>query len=162
MQGKEMLQTLYAYNIWANRKIFEAAARLEPSQWDEPNQVVERTLHVLLYHIVRTEWGWRQMVQTRGQLTRAPQLEEYPTLASLREFEEEESRQIQAYLSELSEADLTTSLDLIDRSGKEVQLVIWRMLAHAVLHSMQHRSEAAAILTHLGQSPGDIDFIYFV
>jgi uncharacterized damage-inducible protein DinB len=150
MQGKEMLQTLYAYNIWANRKIFEAAARLEPSQWDEPNQVVERTLHVLLYHIVRTEWGWRQMVHTRGQLTRAPQLEE------------EESRQIQAYLSELSEADLTTSLDLIDRSGKEVQLVIWRMLAHAVLHSMQHRSEAAAILTHLGQSPGDIDFIYFV
>jgi uncharacterized damage-inducible protein DinB len=35
-------------------------------------------------------------------------------------------------------------------------------MLHVVLHGMQHRSEAAAILTDYGQSPGDIDLIVFL
>jgi hypothetical protein len=31
-----------------------------------------------------------------------------------------------------------------------------------LIHSVQHRSEAAQILTRLGQSPGNIDFIFYV
>jgi len=35
------------------------------------------------------------------------------------------------------------------------------MLAHVVNHGTQHRSEAAAILTQAGRSPGEIDMIFF-
>jgi uncharacterized damage-inducible protein DinB len=31
-----------------------------------------------------------------------------------------------------------------------------------LIHSIQHRSEAAAMLTDFGRSPGDIDYIFFV
>jgi len=35
-------------------------------------------------------------------------------------------------------------------------------LAHLLNHSMQHRSEARMILTHWGQSPGDLDLTFYL
>jgi uncharacterized damage-inducible protein DinB len=35
-------------------------------------------------------------------------------------------------------------------------------MAHLVNHGTQHRSEAAAMLTEYGYSPGDIDFIIYL
>ena len=40
--------------------------------------------------------------------------------------------------------------------------VLWQVMAHVVNHGTQHRSEAAAILTDFGHSPGDIDLILFL
>ncbi|MGH2491533.1 MAG: DinB family protein, partial [Candidatus Limnocylindria bacterium] len=39
------------------------------------------------------------------------------------------------------------------------QLPLWYFLVHMVTHSQQHRSESAQLLTQLGRSPGDVDFL---
>ena len=38
---------------------------------------------------------------------------------------------------------------------------LWSLLSHLANHGTQHRSEAAAMLTILGRSPGNLDMIVF-
>ena len=40
--------------------------------------------------------------------------------------------------------------------------ILWHCLYHVVNHGTQHRSEAAALLTDYGSSPGDLDFTLFL
>jgi len=47
-------------------------------------------------------------------------------------------------------------------SGAPFERILWQAMVHLVNHGTQHRSEAAALLTDFGHSPGDIDLIYFL
>jgi uncharacterized damage-inducible protein DinB len=38
---------------------------------------------------------------------------------------------------------------------------VWQMLVHVMNHGTQHRSEAAAVLTAEGRSPGELDIINY-
>jgi len=37
---------------------------------------------------------------------------------------------------------------------------VWRTLQHVILHTMQHHTELAHMLTAAGHSPGDLDFFW--
>ena len=54
------------------------------------------------------------------------------------------------WLARLDDATMTMAEDGI---------TLWQALAHVVNHGTQHRSEAAALLTSAGHSPGDLDMI---
>jgi uncharacterized damage-inducible protein DinB len=46
--------------------------------------------------------------------------------------------------------------------GQARENVLWHAMAHVVNHGTQHRSEAAAMLTEMDSSPGDVDMILFL
>ncbi len=162
MLGKEMLLKLYDYNCWANSRVFDCAARVGEEAYQAPSEL-GRSLGELLFHTFRTEWVWRNLAQYHSiQSYTPPVQEDYPTLDMIRARWQEEQNLMRAFLAESSEADIASLVQVQNRDGTTSGMFVWQMLMQGLLHSMQHRSEAAALVTAYGCSPGDLDFIFFV
>jgi uncharacterized damage-inducible protein DinB len=89
-------------------------------------------------------------------------LDELGTVETLREFSEAEAELMGILLNDWSDDSFDEEVLVTRWDGKTYPLVRWQMLQHLLLHSMQHRSEAALMLTDYGHSPGDIDFLFFI
>jgi len=74
----------------------------------------------------------------------------------------DEEMAMRDYLASLTDDDLTHLVRYTTGSGQKRERVLWHCLLHGVNHGTHHRSEAAAILTGYGQSPGDLDFTVFL
>ncbi len=159
--NKADIATIFDYNDWANRRILASAAHISQEQLIAPTSFPHGSLRATLVHILDAEYGWR-MLLARGQ--EAPDLSEkdFPTLQSLEERWRYEEGHLREYLASLSDEDLQGVVRYVNPQGIHRERVRWHGLYHVVNHGTQHRSEAAALLTDFGQSPGDIDFTFFL
>ncbi len=80
--------------------------------------------------------------------------EAFPDVATLVRAWHADEAKMRAWLDKIDDTDLSTP------AFRDVQ--VWMCLAHVLNHSTQHRSEAAMILTHWGQSPGELDLTYYL
>jgi uncharacterized damage-inducible protein DinB len=160
MKVDDML-TLYDYNYWATRRICGAAGRVSAEQFLAPTTHSWGSLHGTLLHTLDTEYGWRMLCQHQT-LTPDMTAAELPTLEALEQRWREEEQAMRAYLASLTDADVDGFVRYTTSGGEARERVLWHCLLHVVNHGTQHRSEAAAILTTYGQSPGDIDFTLFL
>jgi uncharacterized damage-inducible protein DinB len=155
---------LFAYNAWANKRILDAAQGLAPEQFTAPTRFSFPSLRATLVHMLFAEWVWRRRLMGTSPL-RSDKLidaEDFPELAPLRAAWEQEAQAMREYLGALEEQELATSFKYNNTLGDPYQAIKANILTHMVMHAMQHRSEAAQMLTEFGHSPGDIDFTLFV
>ena len=68
---------------------------------------------------------------------------------------------MRSFLASLTDERLTQKIQYITTKGVPFENVLWHLLAHVVNHGTQFRSEAAIALTAYGQSPGDLDLLFF-
>lgn len=160
MQTHEII-LLYDYNYWANQRILQATERVSPEQFVAPTSHTYGSLHGTLLHILSAEWIWRSRWQGDSP-TAMLDPADFPTLAALRARWDSEEQQMRAFLAALRDQNLASMVQYATTSGRPSSQILWQVMLHVVLHGMQHRSEAAAILTDYGQSPGDIDLIVFL
>ena len=74
----------------------------------------------------------------------------------------EEETAMRAYLAGLRDEDMENPVRYKVGDGPKRDRILWHCLLHVVNHGTQHRSEAAALLTEYGYSPGDLDFTVFL
>ena len=153
--------TLYQYNQWANAKILNAATNITQEQFVAPATFPHGGLRGTLVHALFAEWIWRQRWEGTSPTNRWKP-EEFPTFESLRTRWLDEEEQLMNFVSHVTDERLNITFDYMNTAGKPLSQVLWYAMAHVVNHGTQHRTEAAAMLTDLGHSPGDLDLIYFL
>jgi uncharacterized damage-inducible protein DinB len=155
--------TLYDYNYWANHQILALGAHMNPEQFMGPTAHSFGSLRGTLVHILDSECAWRMLLQHNTlDYFDAMHEEEFTTFESLEQRWQEEELAMRDYLVHLTDADLTGMIRYATDEGDKRERVLWHCLLHVVNHGTHHRSEAAAMLTDYGQSPGGLDFTAFL
>ena len=160
MLAKTQFQTLYAYHWHTTQRLMACAAKLSEADYKEIPGYGRGSIHDLLLHILRADNGWRLGLETGKQQFPVSD-DQFPNLKSLQVAFEVEQAAWQALLEGLSEEQIAGNISLTPMRGDDRTFSYWRILQHVVLHGMQHHSELAHLLTSKGQSPGDIDFIFY-
>ena len=162
MRKSEIL-SLFAYNSWANNKIFAAVSRLNPEQFSAPNPCTGYgSIRGILVHILTAEVVWRLRLQKISSKERFPDPEFFLCLENLVDRWTEEDANLQEFLQSLPEEMVAESLLYTNKRGEPLEQNYWSIFIHLINHGTHHRSEVASILTGYGVSPGDLEFIHFL
>jgi len=161
--NKHDVEVLYEYNCWANARVLGAAAGLTQEQYIVPGKFPHGGLRGTLVHTLFAEWVWRMRWQgTPPDYRYRLEPEDFPTVASLHARWTEEENSLKAFIATLTDEKLDVAFDYTSTEGGHHRRMLWESMAHVVNHGTQHRSEAAAMLTEMGHSPGDLDLIVFL
>jgi uncharacterized damage-inducible protein DinB len=155
------IHLIYDYNYWANKRLLTASANVSQEQFLASGTFPFGGLRGTLVHILDAEFGWRGLFENKS-FNADLNPNDFPTVKSIEERWREEEKAMRAYLAKLSDDDMESHLRYTTDAGIERDRILWQCLYHVVNHGTQHRSEAAALLTDFGSSPGDLDFTVFL
>ncbi len=145
----------YDYHRWANRQLFDLAARLGAAatrdmgaHWSFP------TLKGMFAHIYGADLVW--LTRWKGSSpTRLLGDADFASMTDLRGKWDALEAEQRAFVDGLGEADLARPLVYKNTEGKEFRVALGALLLHVVNHATHHRSEAATMITLISGSPPD-------
>lgn len=152
-----------AYNAWANRLLYEAAAALPPEQLTENKGAFFGSLLNTLNHVMVADRVW--LHRFTGEGTLPTKLDEilYPDFADLRAAREQEDARITAFVETLTEERLAGTFTYMPFfSTTEVTQRLSGALSHVFNHQTHHRGQCHMTLTALGGPSLALDLIYFL
>ena len=164
-------RSLGDYNRWANHRILDQADRCSSEDYFAPAAGLSfGSLHATLVHILVGEIVW--LARWQGGLppeslkdARAAdrlardEIRSLSDLTGLWRVEEEKQAR---FFDALTEEQLTGELAYRTQYGEPNSQPLEQLVGHLVNHGTQFRAEAAARLSQLGLSPGDLDYIVYL
>ena len=159
--NKQAIRVLFQYNAWSTIKILNAAYNVTQEEFLAPAPFPHGSLRGTLVHALFGEWIWRMRWEGTPCASKWKP-ENFPTFDLLRARWAEETPRLMDFVANVTEERLYSNLKYVSTEGFPHERVLWETMAHLVNHGTQHKTEAAAILTEMGHSPGDIDLIVYL
>ena len=157
--NKDDIFTLIRFNFWANGRILTTCQQLTPKEFTR--EVTPDpgwgSLRGILVHTLDTEYGWRSILQAQNADT-ILEASDFADVAALKARWNIEKAAWLDYVTSLNDKSLNQGYGADPQNSPKV----WQTIMHVITHSMQHRAEAAFIMTGYGHSPGDLDFDLFL
>lgn len=157
--------TMAGYNAEMNRRLYEAAARLDDAERRADRGAFWGSIHGTLNHLIWADQVWMARF---ADWPKPPQgIRESATLfedfAALRRIRVEMDGAIIAWTQTLEDAwlaqDLVWYSFAVERSLRRSRGLL---LAHFFNHQTHHRGQVHALLTAAGQDTGDTDLFLLV
>jgi len=159
---KQEFQMFAAYNAWANRVIFNAAADLTDAEFTRDTGVFFSSLCGTLNHILVADRIWLKRFTGRGEAPAVLDTIVHPNLAPLRIAREIEDKRIVDWIGGLSEAEFAGRFSYTTVSDmRTISQRLAPALYHVFNHQTHHRGQASAIVTTLGRPAPNLDLISF-
>lgn len=150
---------LFAYDLWANRKVLDACRKLTAEQYSTEPVPGWSSVRSTIYHIaLATEFNLRALADDADD--RFPTESDLATVDDSLQLLERTYRRIEELLATLTPEWLETLMTL-RALGRSFTLPRWAMLRHIVNHSTYHRGQIASKLKRFGIEPPNTDFFFW-
>jgi uncharacterized damage-inducible protein DinB len=150
------------YNAWANKRLYDAAARLSTEQYRADRGAFFKSVHGTLNHLLVTDRIWMQRFTGEGDAPNRLDAILFETFDGLRDAREAEDRRIVDFVEGLDDLRLAGSIKYRRVSSPEqFEQELAPALAHWFNHQTHHRGHVHALLTGLvGEAPV-LDLLFF-
>ena len=158
MLAPEMLQLLFQYNLWADRRTLDTCSALTSEQFTRNLGSSHSSVRDTLAHICGAEWSWNERLEGRTP-SRLPTSDTFPDFAAVRAKLEEMDRHYVDLTSRLTPQDLQRVLHYKNFAGEDYSTPLWQILHQLSNHATYHRGQVATQLRQLGAKPISTDLI---
>ena len=144
----------FRYNLWANRRLLDACARLSDAQLDAPAATGSfGSVRETLLHLFTAEEGYARHYRFTGQAP-TPRLADLSTFPGVDELRQRAHNSGEELIAVAQRGDLGRILSL-DAGTYEAPVII--VLIQALTHGSDHRSQIATLLSQQGVALPDLD-----
>ena len=151
-----------AYNAWANRRVYDAAAGLSDAEYRADKGAFFKSMHGTLNHLLTADRVWMHRFTGEGPSPERLDMINHERLPDLRRAREAEDKRIVDYVDGLTESALAGTIRYRRVSTpEEFEQALEPALAHFFNHQAHHRGQAHTILTVLGKEAPSLDLIQF-
>ncbi len=173
------IETLYAYNRWANQRMFSALEKLSDEQFARKAQSSFPSIRETVFHILFAEWIWLKRWEGASPRTNIPDpdassatwnalspkgvppAEDLTTVAALQSFANSIEQERQEFLRGVDDAALQATHHFSDLSGNPQSGPLPQLLQHVVNHGTYHRGQVTTLLRQVGGKPVGLNMRYF-
>lgn len=154
------VRELFAYNAWANRRIFAAARGLDSEQYFRDLKSSHGGIHGTLCHIVWAEQLWLNR-WTGKPRPAVHQGKDLATLEAAADRWEEIERERSGLLAGMTEPRLLDTVVVQPTTGGAFRHTFQDMFRHVADHSSYHRGQVVTMLRQVGATPPNTGLIVF-
>jgi uncharacterized damage-inducible protein DinB len=154
------IRSLFAYDRWANDKVIEAVAGLDPEQFVRTIPSSFPSVRETLAHLVSAEWLWLE--RWKGHSPKAMlDGKAFPSLDPLRRRWSEIASELEAFVGALEEQALGRTLSYVNLAGQRREYPLVRTMQHLANHSTYHRGQLTTLLRQLDVQPPATDLLVY-
>ncbi len=156
------LQTMAAYNMWANRRLYNACKELPEAEYHAARPAFFKSIHGTLNHILVGDLMW--IARINGNQPDLKRLDAilHPDLPSLRDTREQQDRCLIELVDRVDDADLERDYSYDTLTFGPMHSPLKHMLGHLFNHQTHHRGQVHDQLSQTDVPPPPLDLMFYL